>query len=203
MRASATPFDVLRTYLFERAAFTEADWSAVRSAFSHRPLAAGVCLQRAGDVPTHAAFVASGCLRSYVIDAKGKEHIVQFAPETWWLADTMSLASGAPSQYFFEAIESSDLLLIAPHAHQQLVAQVRPYDEAFRTGLQRHAAAKDQRIVSTLATSAEERYHEFLRTYPSIAARVPQRMLASYLGVTPETLSRVRARPLKGLGSGA
>jgi CRP-like cAMP-binding protein len=189
-----SPFDVLRDYLLARAAFTDAQWEAVRAVFTSKRLATGEFLQRAGEPATHAAFVAAGCLRSYVIDAKGKEHIVQFAPETWWLADTTSLASGAPAQYFFEAIESSELLLIAPAAHQHLVEAVAPYGAAFRTGLQRHAAAKDQRIVSTLASSADERYEEFLRTYPSIASRVPQRMLASYLGVTPETLSRVRAR---------
>jgi CRP-like cAMP-binding protein len=143
-------------------------------------------------VATHGAFVASGCLRSYVIEAKGKEHIVQFAPETWWLADARSLASGAPSQYFVDAIEPTELLLICPASHERIVANVPPYASAFQTGLQRHAAAKDQRIASALATSAEERYVQFLETYPSIALRVPQFMLASYLGVSPETLSRIR-----------
>ena len=69
---------------------------------------------------------------------------------------------------------------------------VPSYAAAFRTGLQRHTAAKDQRIVTTLSASAEERYLEFLRVYPSIALRVPQMMLASYLGMTPETISRIR-----------
>ena len=76
--------------------------------------------------------------------------------------------------------------------YQRIIEQVPGYAAAFRTGLQKHAAAKDPRIVSALATSAEERYQEFMRTYPSIALRVPQWMLASYLGVSPETLSRVR-----------
>jgi CRP/FNR family transcriptional regulator, anaerobic regulatory protein len=129
-----------------------------------------------------------------VIDAKGKEHIVQFAPETWWLADSMSLNRGTPSPYFIDAIEDSDLLLIDAPSHQRLVDDVAGYAAAFRTGLQRHAAAKDERIVSSLAGSAEERYLEFLRVYPSIAVRVPQTMLASYLGITPETVSRIRRK---------
>jgi len=82
--------------------------------------------------------------------------------------------------------------LIDGPSHQRLVDTVPGYAAAFRDGLQRHAAAKDQRIVEALAASAEERYLEFLRVYPSIAARVPQSMLASYLGVTPETVSRIR-----------
>src|SRR5688572_16455385 len=100
------PFDVLRTYLEARAGFTEADMELVRAAFLLRHLAAGEYLQRAGDVARYAAFVAAGCLRQYVIDPKGKEHIVQFAPETWWLADANSLSGGVPSSYFVDAIEA-------------------------------------------------------------------------------------------------
>ena len=94
---------------------------------------------------THATFVAAGCLRSYVIDGNGKEHIVQFAPEDWWLADNTSLMSGAPSQYFVDAVEDSTLLQIDPPSHQRIVEHVPAYAASFRTGLQRHAAAKDQR----------------------------------------------------------
>jgi CRP-like cAMP-binding protein len=185
-------FSVLRAYLSERASFSEDDFAIVRRAFIDKRLGAGGFLQRGGDVTTHAAFVASGCLRNYVIDPKGKEHIVQFAPETWWLADSNSLNTGAPSQYFIDAIEDSELLLIDAPSHQGLVDNVSAYGAAFRSGLQRHSAAKDQRIVSALSASAEERYLQFLATYPSIVRRVPQTMLASYLGITPETLSRIR-----------
>src|SRR5262245_23426916 len=100
-------FDVLRDYLGARAAFSAEDVAAVRAAFAPRTLAPGDLLQRAGEVATDAAFVATGCLRSFIIDAKGKEHIVQFAPETWWLADSTSMRTGAPSQFFYEAIEES------------------------------------------------------------------------------------------------
>jgi CRP-like cAMP-binding protein len=187
-------FDVLRTYLQARSTFDEHELAFVRQRFVPRTLRSGEFLQRAGDIATHAAFVATGCMRSYVVDAMGKEHIVQFAPETWWLADTTSLMTGAPSQYFVDAVEDSDLLLIDPPSHQQLVDGVRGYAASFRTGLQRHNAAKDQRIVASLTASAEERYLEFIRTYPSMAQRVPQWMLASYLGVSPETVSRIRRK---------
>jgi len=185
-------FEVLRTYLEARATFSDDDFEVVRRAFLFRPLAAGEFLQRGGEVTRFAAFVVRGCLRNYVIDAKGKEHIVQFAPETWWVADSTSLNGGTPSTYFIDAIEESELLLIDGPSHQRLVDRVPPYATAFRNGLQRHAAAKDERIVSSLSASAEERYLEFLRVYPSIARRVPQSMLASYLGMTPETVSRIR-----------
>jgi CRP-like cAMP-binding protein len=187
----AAVFAVLRAYLADRASFSEADFEVVQAALFFKSLRPGEFLQRGGEVTRFAAFVARGCLRNYVIDPKGKEHIVQFAPETWWLADSTSWNKGTPSPYFIDAIES-DLLLLDGTSHQALVDRVPGYAAAFRTGLQRHAAAKDQRIVSALSGTAEERYREFLRVYPSIALRVPQTMLASYLGMTPETVSRIR-----------
>jgi CRP-like cAMP-binding protein len=193
-RPSVPPsvFGVLREYLESRAAFTDQDFEIIRAAVLFRHLSVGEFLQRAGDVTRHFTFVASGCLRSYVIDARGKEHIVQFAPETWWLADAMSLSTGTASTYFVDAIEHSELLLIDGPSHQRLVDSVRGFAASFRTGLQRHIGAKDRRLVSMLTGSAEDRYLEFLRVYPPIAGRVPQFMLASYLGITPETVSRIR-----------
>ena len=185
-------FDVLRKYLSDRATFTVDDFALLETVFLRMPLKADEFLQRAGEVARYAAFVATGCLRSYVIDSKGKEHIVQFAPETWWLADSNSLAGKMPSQYFYQAIEDSELLVIDPMSHEMLVRKVPPYAQSFQVGLQTHAAAKDQRIVTSLSSSAEEKYLEFLQTYPSIVSRVPEWMLASYLGLAPETLSRVQ-----------
>ncbi len=188
------PFGVLREYLHARASFTEAELAFIETMCVPAHLGEHEFLQRAGDVAKYAAFVANGCLRKYVIDAQGKEHIIQFAPETWWLADATSLANGTPSQYFVDAVEDTDLLLIDPQSHETIIEKVPGYADAFRRGLQKHAAARDERIVSALSASAEERYTAFLNTYPSIATRVPQRMLASYLGVSPETISRIRRK---------
>jgi CRP-like cAMP-binding protein len=187
-------FGVLRTYLQARASFADAELEFIETMFVPASLPANDFLQRAGGVAKYSAFVARGCLRKYVIDAQGKEHIVQFAPETWWLADAASLANGTPAQYFIDAVEDSELLLIDLPSHEAIVEKVPGYADAFRRGLQKHAAARDERIVSSLSASAQERYMAFLETYPSIATRVPQRMLASYLGVSPETISRIRRK---------
>jgi len=192
MAERTSPFDVLEAYLLARAAFSAEELAFMQTVFVPRTLAAGDFLQRGGDVARHAAFVARGCLRSFVIDAKGKEHVVQFAPEHWWLADAISLNTGTPSQYFYAAIEDSDVLLIDAPGQQQLVDRVPGYSAALRTGLQKHAAAKDLRIVKALSATAAERYLDFLSTFPTIAQRVPQWMVASYLGVSPETISRIR-----------
>jgi CRP-like cAMP-binding protein len=194
---AGSTFDVLQAYLLARASVTEEELAFIKSLFIPKRLCAHDCLQRAGSVAKYSAFVVHGCLRSYAIDAEGKEHTVKFAPETWWVADTLSMTSGAPSQYFIEALEDTDLLLIDGPSHEKIVATVPGYADAFRKGLQRHAAAKDQRILDAISASAQERYLQFLKTYPSLATRVPQHMLASYLGVSPETVSRIRAKLAK------
>ena len=185
-------FEVLQTYLMNRATFSTEEIAFMKTIFTPRKLPAGDFLQRAGDVARYAAFVTRGCRRSFVIDAKGKEHIVQFAPEEWWLADAISLNAGSPSPYFFAAIEDTDLLLIDARGQQQIVDRVPGYSQAMGAGLQKHAAAKDLRIVKALSASAEERYLDFMQAFPTLAQRVPQWMLASYLGMTPETISRIR-----------
>ena len=185
-------FHRLRAYLECRGTFTEEEFAFLEPLFLPRTLRAGEFLQRTGDGVTHAAFVATGCLRKYVLDAKGKEHIVQFAPENWWVGEGPGVAPGTPAQYFIDAVEDSHLLLFDAASHQRAIEHVPAYAAGFRDGLQRAAAAKEHQIINTLSMSAEERYEEFLKKYPSIAVRVPQFMLASYLGVSPETLSRIR-----------
>jgi CRP-like cAMP-binding protein len=185
-------FHRLRAYLEKKAPFTDDEFAFIETLYEPRALRAGEFMQRAGDVATRGAFVATGCLRKYIIDAKGKEHIVQFAPENWWVGEGPGTLPDTPAQYFIDAIEDSNLLLFDAASHQRAIERVPSYAASFRDGLQRHAAAKEQRIVDALSESAEERYDAFLNKYPSIALRVPQFMLASYLGVSPETLSRIR-----------
>jgi CRP-like cAMP-binding protein len=185
-------FHRLRAYLERRGAFTDADFAFLEPLFLPRTLRAGEFLQRSGDGVTHGAFVATGCLRKYVVDAKGKEHIVQFAPENWWTGEGPGVAPGTPAKYFIDAIEDSQLLLVDAASHQRAIERLPAYAAGFRDGIQRQALATEQRIVNALSESAEDRYEAFLKKYPSIAARVPQFMLASYLGVSPETLSRIR-----------
>ena len=186
--------EVLRAYLEARGSFTSDELRFIRSMFVPMTLRAGDFLQRAGAPARHSAFVAKGFLRTYTIDADGKEHIVKFAPETWWVTDLVSLNTGAASEYFVQAIEDSDLLVTDMKSHETIVETVPGYAAAYRKGLQKHTAAKDKRIVSSLSASAQDRYLQFLETYPTLIARVPQWMLASYLGVTPETVSRIRRK---------
>jgi CRP-like cAMP-binding protein len=192
--ADASTFERLRLYLAQKAALTPEEIGFVRELFAARRLSKGELLQRTSEPARYSVFVARGCLRSYVIDQRGREHIIQFAPEDWWLSDPISLTTGGPATFFVDALEDSDVLLIDRPSHQRILERIPGYAAAFRTGLERHAAAKDLRIVTSLSASAEQRYLDFAARYPSIVRRVPQRMLASYLGISPETLSRLRKK---------
>jgi CRP-like cAMP-binding protein len=187
-------FEVLQKYLSARMLLSDEQLDVIRTLFVPRHLEKGDFLLREGDIAKYGAFVETGCLRSYVIDNKGKEHIIQFAPENWWLTDINSIVNQTPSLYFMDALEPSDILLIDSPSHRKMAEIIPGFAASFQAGQQKHTAAKDNRIIASLTATAEERYQNFLATYPTIAQRVPQHMLASYLGITPETLSRIRKK---------
>src|SRR4030095_5947476 len=185
-------FENLRAYLERDFKLTEEQFDFIKTLFVPKKMKKGDFHQREGEIAKYAAFVIKGCLRSYSIDTKGKEHIVQFAPENWWIGDINSAMNQVPSIYFIDAIENSEVLISDYMSQKRMMEEIPEIAAQYRTGLQKRAAAMDKRILNSLSASAEERYLSFLETYPSIATRVPQHMLASYLGISPETLSRIR-----------
>lgn len=137
-------------------------------------------------------FVESGLLRQYGIDSEGKEHILQFAPEGWFVSDRDSLYFKTPASYFIQAIEDTSVLLIDEVFMRRLTNSHSNFAEFNNKLLHNHIRQLTNRIYKLLSASAEERYLAFTKTYPDISLRVPQTMIASYLGITPESLSRVR-----------
>jgi CRP-like cAMP-binding protein len=190
-------FGILHAYFERNFTLTKEDIALIRSVFVPKTMNKGEFLLREGEMAKFAAFVCKGFLRSYVIDNKGKEHIIQFAPENWWISDKGPASDHNPSSLFIDAIEDSEILLLDITGHTTLMKKLPGYAASFQTGMQKRTAAKDKRIVHSLIATAEERYNDFLETYPSIAQRVPQHMLASYLGITPETLSRIRRKAMQ------
>jgi len=189
-------FEVLQAYFERNGVLTSEEIDFMRSLVLPKQLKKGEFLIREGEIPRFGAFVCRGFLRSYFVDNKGKEHVVQFAPENWWISARPGVVQDAPSSVFIDAIEDSDILLVDHAGHASLMQRVPLYASSFLAGIQKRGEAKEKRIVHSLAATAEERYNEFIKTYPSIAQRVPQHMLASYLGITPETVSRIRRKAL-------
>jgi CRP-like cAMP-binding protein len=185
--------EALRAYLKERkVVLTEEQFNTYASFFQPKKIKKGAFLLSEGEVDKYLAFVVKGCLRLYTIDNKGKEHIMQFAPENWWISDMDSLSKGTPSLYFIDALEDSDLLLIEGASQEKALCDIQPLTFFFQQLMQNRQLASQKRIIHSMSASAEERYLDFLKTYPSINQRVPQHMIASYLGITPESLSRIR-----------
>jgi len=187
-------YDTIRKYFEKSFPVSEEGMKLLEKMLVVKQLLKGKFFLREGEIAKEGAFVAKGFLRSYVIDDKGKEHIMQFAPENWWISDKVGLSGAAPSSFFIDAIEDSIILTCDINGHKTLLEQLPGYAASFQAGIQKRTIAKDNRMVASLTADAQSRYNEFLETYAGIAQRIPQHMLASYLGITPETLSRIRKK---------
>lgn len=141
-------------------------------------------------------FILSGCFRRYYIDEKGAEQTIQFAIDNWWITDYDSLERRAPSQYFIQAVEASEIAVLDKRVQEELFRKVPAMERYFRLVLQRAYAASLQRIRYIYEFTGEERYNHFSGLFPEFLQRIPQYMLASYLGFTPEFLSKIRAKKI-------
>ncbi|KAB1151403.1 Crp/Fnr family transcriptional regulator [Tenacibaculum aiptasiae] len=146
----------------------------------------GEILQYKGDLETMVYEVVSGLLRSYTIDEKGKEHIFMFAPEGWIIADAVE--KGQPSDFFIEALEDSVI-----QVREKDFSQIFPNAPA----IAKRMLVLQRRIIMLMSYSGLQRYEHFIETYPNLTQRVPQRMIASYLGITPEALSKAKGDKIR------
>lgn len=193
-------FDVLKAHVAARTDLADEEFPRCTSLMAPRRLRKGHTLSQTGEPCRYLAFVTSGCLRAYSVDEKGEEHVVQFALEQWWITDMYSFLTGKPAEYVIEALEESDVLLIDANAYEQVCATVPAFERYFRILLQNNYVATHRRLLATISLSAEERYLQLIAEYPPIVQRVAQRHIASYLGITPEALSRIRGRIAKNSG---
>lgn len=161
-----------------------------------REVKKGSVLVRAGDENHYTYNTLSGCLRSFVTDSKGKVHILQFAPEGWIIADQENQVKASPALYCIDAVENSHVLEIDFREIEDLMARYPEVAAKLAHLYRNRIFALYNRIIALVSQSAEERYIHFTQTYPQLSHRLPQHMIASYLGITPEALSRVRKRLL-------
>lgn len=187
-------FDAIDQYVARCTTLSPGDMEYFHTLLQPVSLAKRSWLLREGEASEYEAYVVKGCLRKYCMDDDGAEIVLQFAIEDWWVGDIASSTMRLPSQVYIQALEDSELLLIHRDDKEQLFARVPAFERMFRLMIQRSYTVLQDRFVATLAKPADERYLAFLEKYPGIVQRVPQHYIASYLGITPEFLSRIRAR---------
>lgn len=173
---------------------TQEEWELIQSYLTLKKLRKRQYLLQEGDVCKLVAFVEKGTLRLYNVSENGTEHIVLFAVEGQFMTDLYSTFTGEPSIYNIDAIEDSELVLITRTASDELRRLSPKYQEFVFLETSEAYIQLAKRMTSVISLSLEQRYQELIINYPNIVQRVPQHMIASYMGLTPETLSRVRKR---------
>lgn len=146
-----------------------------------------------GQIAKDAAFVVDGCLKSYSVDDNGFEHILQFAPSEWWITDMYSFISQKESILNIEVIVDAEVLLLSRIDQLKLFDKIPKLERYFRILTENSLVSTRQRLIDNLSLTAKQRYEQFCSTYPSLIHILPQKQIASFIGVTPEFLSKLRA----------
>ena len=181
-------------YLKKWIKISEAEEEIILSAFEETSIRKKKDLLVPDQTCKYIYFITSGCLRSYYVDDKGVEHIYQIRMDNNWISDLESFFSQRPSKYYIEAIEDSELLRISYEDLDQLYEKVPSLERYFRILFQKAYVNALERLNSTMWESAIDRYNNILEENPDMFQRVPLVYIASYLGITPESLSRIRKK---------
>ena len=182
----------LYNHIINRVDLSEKEFEQILSLFKQVHLSRKELLIQPGQEVTHQYFVVKGCLRTFMIDHEGKEHTVQFAIENWWCSDYIAYYNSEPSVLYVECIEDCELLEVRKNDLMSNFKGTPKLESFFRLQLESAFVAFQKRILSNLHMTAEARYTSFLKSYPNIEQRVKNYQIASYLGITPESLSRLR-----------
>lgn len=174
--------------------FTEEEIDRFNALLHRKEFPRKTFLLQEGEICNFECYVNKGCIRSYYIDEKGDEVTLQFAIEGWWVSDIASFHERKPSHMFIETLEHSEVLMLSPESKEKLLREVPQFERIFRLLVQRNLSVLQERLFKTITTSATEKYLDFLERYPTIPQRVAQHYIASYLGFSPEFLSKVRTR---------
>lgn len=190
-------FEVFFTHVNDKVSLTEEEQQTIKTFFSPKKLRRKQYLLQEGDVCKYMAFVEKGLLRSYNVDDKGADHMLQFAWEGYWIADIYSFLAGEPAAYNIDAIDDAELLLITLPHFEEMMVKVPKMERYFRILFQKNIISKERRLLSSITYSAEEKYLRLSESNPELIQRIPLNLIASYLGITPATLSRIRKNLLQ------
>jgi CRP-like cAMP-binding protein len=185
-------YKLLLEKLLEKVTLTLDEQEIIKSNFIPKKLRKKQFLLQAGDVCNRITFVGKGVLYTYSTDEKGNQHIIQFAFEGWWITNLYSYFTKEPSILNIEVLEECQLLQLSRENEEILFKKVPAFETFQRITYQHAFVALQRRVQSMLELSTEEKYNRLIEKYPHIAMRIPLNLIASYLGVTPETLSRIR-----------
>lgn len=185
-------FSLLRSHIEKRVHLEDEEFSECSKYFTYKKLKKKQFFLHEGEVCRYIGFVVSGCLRVYTIDHLTNEHIIQFGVEDWWVSDMNSYLSGEPSAYNIDALHECELLTLDKNNRENMLVAVPKMERFFRLLLEANYIATHSRLNDALSTTAEERYLKFIKNYPNLYEKIPQHYIASYLGIKPQSLSRIR-----------
>lgn len=190
-------FEILLSHIQLKVELSEIDKNLLKTFFKTKKLRKGQYLLQQDQVCKDLAFVSKGVLKSYLLDEKGIENINLLGWEGWWISDFQSFVYQEPAIFDIEAVEPCELLLLSRENYEKLMDEIPLMEKYFRLLFERSLASKDRSLISFNAFTAEEKYDQLLQNYPAILERIPQYLLASYVGVTPETFSRIKNKKNK------
>ncbi|NHM08276.1 Crp/Fnr family transcriptional regulator [Flavobacterium sp. CYK-4] len=178
-------------------ALTPQEQELFLSKIETRDYKAKTLILNAGEICQYSYFVNSGILRSFNINDNIVEHVLAFACHGWWISDMYSLLSQKPGNLFIEVLEDAEVVLLSKENQEQLYLEIPKLERFFRILTENSLVAHQERLMDNLSLSAEDRFEKFCSKYPTLIQKVPQKHIASYIGVTPEFFSKMKARLLK------
>jgi len=190
-------FAVLKDYLHEKGNLTAEDLQLIANAAVQKKVRKNQYLLEEGEVSDFVGFVIKGSFRLFRVGDDKEEYIMRFAIENWWISDYTSFMSGQPSKSYIEALEDSEVIRFSKEKWNELLAASQNFKHIIDNLTARNFEAHQNRIFSNISDPAELRYEKFVRNYPNLYNRIPLYMIASFLGLTRETLSRVRKQAIK------